>query len=55
MDRGGGGRVTRRELKRTEYLRHADLSTVSRYAHFASEQIDAAVLVLADRTYVRRA
>jgi len=32
-----------------EYLGHADLSTVSRYAHVASEEMHAAVQTLADR------
>ena len=32
-----------------EYLGHADLSTVSRYAHVASEEMHAAVQSLADR------
>jgi hypothetical protein len=31
-----------------EYLGHADLSTVSRYAHVASEEMHAAVQILAD-------
>ena len=33
-----------------EYLGHADLSTVSRYAHVASEEMHAAVQALADTT-----
>ena len=33
-----------------EYLGHADLSTVSRYAHVASEEMHAAVQALADET-----
>lgn len=32
-----------------EFLGHADLSTVSRYAHVASEELHAAAVVLADR------
>ncbi len=35
-----------------EYLGHADLSTVSRYAHVASEEMHAAVQTLADRAGV---
>ena len=33
-----------------EYLGHADLSTVSRYTHVASEEMHAAVQALADET-----
>jgi integrase/recombinase XerC len=36
-----------------EYLGHADLSTVSRYAHVATEEMHAAVQALADQTHVR--
>jgi site-specific recombinase XerD len=32
-----------------EYLGHADLSTVSRYAHVASEEMHSAVQRLADQ------
>jgi integrase/recombinase XerC len=35
-----------------EYLGHADLSTVSRYAHVASEEMHAAVQTLADQAGV---
>lgn len=36
----------------TEYLGHADLSTVSRYVHLASEEMRAVVQTLADRACV---
>ncbi len=35
-----------------EYLGHADLSTVSRYVHLASEEMHAAVQTLADQACV---